>query len=397
MANLFSYVLAILAGLLAIPSVTLCLEIAAGLLGPKVSARSDLGARWRVAVVVPAHNESLGIASTLGDIKGQLRDGDDLLVVADNCTDDTAAVARTSGAEVLERNDTARIGKGYALDWGLRHLEGNPPEIVVVIDADCRLAEGAIDQLASNCSMTGRPVQALYLMTSPDGSQINHQIAEFAWRVKNWVRPLGLRALNLPCQLMGTGMAFPWRVIRGANLATGWIVEDLKLGLDLAATGHQPLFCPSARVTSQFASSARGTEIQRSRWEHGHIQTIVKYAPRLAWAAITRGSFGLLALTLDLTVPPLTLLAVLVMLLVVVTGIGAILGVAFTALIVSAACLVGCTIAILSAWWKYGRDVLPPRAISLLPSYILGKLWLYRRPLLGKMTAHWIGTDRGKS
>ena len=356
MANLFSYLLLILAGLLAIPSVTLCLEIAAGLLRPNVSVRSA-GARWRVAVLVPAHNESMGIASTLEDIKGQLRDGDDLLVVADNCTDDTAAVARTSGADVLERNDPERIGKGYALDWGLRHLEGNPPEIVVMIDADCRLAEGAIDQLASNCSTTGRPVQALYLMKSPDGSQINHQIAEFAWRVKNWVRPLGLRALNLPCQLMGTGMAFPWRVIRGANLATGWIVEDLKLGLDLAAAGHQPLFCPSARVTSQFASSARGTEIQRSRWEHGHIQTMVKHAPRLAWAAITRGSFSLLALTLDLTVPPLSLLALLLMLMFLVTGIAALLGMAFPALIVSAACLVGCTIAIhirvVEIWARY--------------------------------------------
>jgi len=396
MANLVSYLLAVLAGLLAIPCAMLCLEIAAGLFRPKFSVRPELGARWRVAVLVPAHNESIGIVPTLSDIKAQLRDGDELLVVADNCTDDTAAVARTLGAGVVERQDTERIGKGYALDWGLRHLEGNPPEIVVVIDADCRLAEGAIDQLASNCSMTGRPVQALYLMTSPDDSQINHQIAEFAWRVKNWVRPLGLRALNLPCQLMGTGMAFPWCVIRRANLATGWIVEDLKLGLDLAAAGHQPLFCPSARLTSQFAISARGSEIQRTRWEHGHIQTIVRYAPRLTWAAIARGSFGLFALTLDLIVPPLSLLAMLLMLMVLITGIAAILGVASTALVISVGCLVGFTIAVLVAWWKYGRDVLPPRAISSLPGYILGKLGLYRKALCGKFTAHWIGTDRAK-
>ena len=88
-----------------------------------------------------------------------------------------------------------------------------------MIDADCRLAEGAVDQLTTTCLTTGRPVQALYLMTAPEGSAINQQIAEFAWRVKNWVRPLGLSALASPCQLMGTGMAFPWQVIRSADLA----------------------------------------------------------------------------------------------------------------------------------------------------------------------------------
>ena len=150
---------------------------------------------------------------TLDDIKAQLRSGDRLLVVADNCTDDTAAVAKVAGAEVTERHDLARIGKGYALDWGLQHLSVDPPEIVIVIDADCRLATNTLDQLAMACATTRRPVQALYLMTAPDEPSINYRVAMFAFRVKNWVRPLGLRALNLPCQLMGTGMAFPWECI----------------------------------------------------------------------------------------------------------------------------------------------------------------------------------------
>ena len=98
-------------------------------------------------------------------------------------------------------------------------------------------------------------MQALNLQIAPrTNSPIDFRVAEFAFRVKNWVRPLGLRALNLPCQLMGTGMAFPWAVIRSANLASGLAVEDLKLGLDLARAGHPPLFCPSA---ASIASSQR--------------------------------------------------------------------------------------------------------------------------------------------
>ena len=397
METFVPWLLVILAGLLAIPTAVLCLEIAAGLVRRQVPTNPGRDPGRRIAILVPAHNESVAIASTLEDIKVQLRPGDRLLVVADNCTDDTAAVARLSGAEVVDRQDSERIGKGYALDWGLRHLDKNPPDIVVMIDADCRLAEGSIARLTGACSMTGRPVQALYLMTVPDGSRINKQIAAFAWRVKNWVRPLGLGGLGLPCQMVGTGMAFPWPVIRTADLASGWIVEDLKLGLDLAAAGHPPLFCPSARVTSQFASSARGADIQRSRWEHGHIMTILKLAPRMLCIAIARANFSLLALTLDLAVPPLSLLALLLILMFAMTGVAALLGVDSAALIISTACLVGFVTTVGLAWNSYGRDVLPARAISSVPFYILAKLGLYGQILFGKMTAQWIRTDRTKT
>src|SRR5206468_2174628 len=102
----------------------------------------------------------------------------------------------TGSAEVIERVDPANHGKGYALDYGLQHFRLDPPEIVVILDADCRLAENAIDQLITACALTHRPVQASYLMTAPKDSRIDHRVAEFAWRVKNWLRPLGLGALG---------------------------------------------------------------------------------------------------------------------------------------------------------------------------------------------------------
>ena len=85
-------------------------------------------------------------------------------------------------------------------------------------------------------------------MTAAPGSRVNHQVAEFAWRVKNMARPLSLTALGLLCQLVGTGMAFPWALIRSVDLGSGQIVEDLKLGLDLAGAGYPPGFCPDAIV-----------------------------------------------------------------------------------------------------------------------------------------------------
>ena len=285
--------------------------------------------------------------------------------MADNCVDDTAAVAATAGAEVVVRNDPTKLGKSYALDFGLRHLSLNPPAIVIVIDADCRISEDTIDRLAAACAMTKRPVQALYLMTAPDNSRINHRVAEFAWRVKNWVRPLGLNALNLPCQLMGSGMAFPWELVCSANLANGSIVEDLKLGLDLAQLKSPSLFCPSARVTSIFPFSVEGAKSQRKRWEEGHIRMILTAVPGLLFRAVMRTNLSLLALTLDLLVPPLSLLVILVGGMFIVATIAAVFGLSPAALFISGASFMALTAIVFLSWLKYGRDVLPAKRYVL--------------------------------
>src|SRR5580698_7399464 len=308
MAILTTWTLTTIAVLLAAVSVVFTIEVVASLFFRRHQIAIKGERQVRVSVLLPAHDEAIGIAETLDNIKAQLEPGDRLLVVADNCSDDTANIAAARGAEVSVRFDATRIGKGYALDWGLRQLEKNPPDIVIVVDADCRLAPFAIDRLASTCEQTKRPVQALYLMTAPAGSRINHQVAEFAWRVKNMARPLGLSALGLPCQLMGTSMAFPWAIIRSVDLGSGQIVEDLKLGLDLARTGCLPSFCPEALVTSSFPNSEQGAKIQRQRWEHGQIGLICTAAIPLLREAIITQNFGLLVLVFDLLVPPLSLL-----------------------------------------------------------------------------------------
>jgi len=401
MASIFSALLTFGAAIVASVVAVFFVEVIAALTlrrrSDALSSNASSGIAARIAVLVPAHNESAGLLPTLDDIKRQLRSGDRVLVVADNCTDDTATIARTAGAEVLERHEPARRGKGYALDFGIQHLSSAPPDILIMIDADCRVAANAITRLTQLCAITHRPVQALYLMAAPANSRINHQVAEFAWRVKNWLRPLGLWTLGLPCQLMGTGMAFPWEVIRGVDLANGWLVEDLKLGLDLAAQGHPPLFCPSALVSSQFGSSAKAARTQRERWERGHIGMILTTAPRLFRRAVMDRNWNLLALTFDLAVPPLSLLAMLVVGIVCLTAACALLGFSLSALIVSGAALAAFVLAAFLAWLKCGRDVVPIGTVISIPLYILGKLGLYRIKIFNKTDAQWVRTDRTES
>lgn len=399
MVTFISYALATLASFLAILVAVFSAEVLAAIALPSrdrlTSATSQ--SRPRVAVLIPAHNESIGLLPTLRDVQAQMQSVDRVLVVADNCTDDTAVVAAATGADVVERNDARRRGKGYALAWGLRHLAADPPDVVVIIDADCRLASAAIDRLTRACAAKHRPMQALYLMTSPKESAINSRVAEFAWRVKNWVRPLGLSALGLPCQLMGTGMAIPWNLTRSVDLASGSIVEDLKLGHDLALAGSSPAFCSAATVTSAFASSIEGLQSQRRRWEQGHIGMILAAAPRLITVAITQRDLNLFALALDVAVPPLSLLAMLIVAMSLVAGLGTLIGSSSAALLVSTASLLLFVVSVFISWLKWGRDILPPSSIPLIASYVLGKIPLYWRILNSKSAAQWIRTDRRKS
>jgi len=346
--------------------------------------------------LIPAHDEAKGILETLNDIKPQLRPTDRLLVVADNCTDDTAAVAASAGAEVTVRSDVAKIGKGYALDWGLTHLASTPPDIVIMIDADCSVTSGTIDRLTTVCEQSRRPVQSLYLMTAPTGPAINHQVAEFAWRVKNWVRPSGLGALGLPCQLMGSGMAFPWAVIRSVELSSGFIVEDLKLGLDLAKAGHAPIFCPSAVVKSTFPTSAAGSRVQRHRWEQGHLSLILIKAPALIYAAARRRDINLLALALDLAVPPISLFGLILLATLFGTGIFATLTSSVLSLGISATCVAFFLMTTFIAWLAYGRLILPPTSLPRIASYIGTRFSLYWSLLLGHRVSRWVRSDRSK-
>ena len=352
--------------------------------------------RPSIAVLVPAHNEAAGIAATLCSIQAQLQRGDRVVVVADNCIDDTAAAASTAGAETIERNDPARRGKGYALDFGVRHLASAPPEVVIVVDADCLLQRGALDILASRSLAANRPIQALYLMQSPAGAGLKTKVAEFAWTVKNRARALGFQRAGLPCQLMGTGMAFPWPLIERAELASGHIVEDLKLGLDFARVGQAPLFCPEALVTSVFPSKQEGVQTQRTRWEHGHLGMMLKEGPRLLLESLRTTNRDLLALTMDMCVPPLALLTLLVlvfcllgMLLWVVTGDA----LPWSFAIINPAML---GLAVLLAWTRFGRGILTFGNLAYAPIYALSKIPVYVKFLVRRQV-EWVRSHRDVS
>jgi cellulose synthase/poly-beta-1,6-N-acetylglucosamine synthase-like glycosyltransferase len=349
--------------------------------------------RQRLTVVMPAHNEASIIANTLRSLLQQLTKSDRLVVVADNCSDQTAAIAAAEGAEVIVRTDSNRRGKAYAVDFAVRHLEFDPPDIVMVIDADCQVATGSIERLVSLCARTARPVQALYLMQAGNNAGLKMRIAEFACTVHNQVRPAGLHRLGLPCQLMGTGMAFPWSCISSVRIANGNMAEDYKLGIDLARAGTPPLFCPEALVTSQFPTSIEGILSQRTRWEHGHIALLLNDAPRLFLHSLATLNVSSMALALDLCVPPLALLTLQV----VAIWFASVLFYARTTaripLAMASIAVVLLALSVLLSWGRYGRRIISLGSLALAIFYILWKIPLYARFLMARQRV-WLRTRR---
>lgn len=394
MSTLLSGLLSALALLVLLPALVLSAQVLLACLPARRSAPAALGGqRAALAVLVPAHDEAPIIRATLASIALQLQAQDRLLVVADNCSDDTAALARACGAEVVERTDPLRRGKGYALDFGIRQLACNPPPVLVIVDADCQLAAGALDHLARCCLAEGRPAQALYLMQAPPQAGVKVLVAEFAWRVKNLVRAQGFARIGLPCQLTGTGMAFAWQDLAGVSLASGHLVEDLKLGLDFCRIGKAPVFCPQALVSSQFPASEEGLSSQRTRWEHGHLGMLLSDAPGLLASAVRQRNWPLLAMSVDLLVPPLALLTLAT---VVLCGLGWLVWLLFgsvaPALIASLA-LGLLSAAVLLAWWRFARERIGLAVLIHAPLYAVKKIPLYLGFLVRRQV-EWVRSKR---
>ena len=390
---LIDVVLWAIALILLIPVTVLFLECSAAFLSGFPPTAETKAPRPKAAVLIPAYNEAAGIAATISTILPQLTPQDRLLVIADNCTDATAEIARNCGASAIERQDTQRKGKGYALDFGLQSLESAPPEVVIMVDADCICQPDSIEKLARAALASKRPVQATYLMEQPPNPTPKDSISALAFLVKNLVRPSGLKQLGFPSLLTGTGMAFPWSIIRSVSLASSNIVEDMQMSLDLAIAGHPTVFCPEAKVTGCLPQQQEAAKSQRTRWEHGHLQTLLTQTPRLAKASVEQKRFDLLALALDLSIPPLSLLVAIWVAAFAASLLAAAFGTSPIPAVFLAVQGLLILISIIGAWAKFGRADISGSTLLSVPFYILWKIPLYLGFILKRQTK-WVRTER---
>lgn len=344
-------------------------------------------------IVVPAHDEEVLIATTVATLAAEIEHGCRILVVADNCKDRTAQRARDAGAEVIVRNDPDRRGKGFALAAARDALRAGPPQVVLIIDADCRIDRKSLETLARVSAESGRPAQAAYMFVPNRDASVMVQISNFAFMLKNLIRQRGLQRLAGRAHLTGTGMAFPWRLFDDADLGGANIVEDLALGLQLSERGYPPVFVQSAQVWSEAAADEQ-TLVQRRRWEGGSLSTAMKMVPRNLLRGLSRGDFREILAAFDLGIPPLAML-VLLNLAAFVLGLLAwtIEGFHWPIMVQVALGLLA-LVALIIAWAREGRTFISARALVRLPLYVLWKIPLYMGLVRGGAPRDWIRTGR---
>ncbi|MDX3899210.1 MAG: glycosyltransferase [Sphingobium sp.] len=375
----------------AIPVGVLALEC---FVGTPAGRGAESSAAPPFMVLMPAHDEAAGIGRSVADVLAQLRPCDRLLVVADNCADDTAAIARRLGAWVIERHDPTLRGKSHALEYGRAFMTREPfwrsagPAVVLIVDADCSPEPGALARLAAASAARGSVVQGAYLLVPPPGATPVVRMSCFAFMVKNLVRQIALRRLTGAALLQGSGMAFPVAIFEGINWSDDSLVEDLDMGLRLLLAGTHVTF--EERVTFlSGASSQGGTAGQRRRWEHGMMQSMRIFVPRLLWAALS-GRPRLIFLALDQIVPPTVLLLLIAA---VTTCAGVIVGGLATPVLLLLACDLALAAGLLAAWLRHGRGLLPARDIGACVRYIIWKLPIFAQ-FVTRRQRQWVRTER---
>ena len=374
--------------LLALPgALGLAVLTVAGLLGPR-APRSPRGpGPRRLAVVVPAHNEEHNVPTAVASLLAAAPPPFelDVIVVADNCSDQTAERARAAGARVLERRDPERRGKGFALAFGFDDALAQGADAVVVVDADSRVGHGFLVALHGAFAAGARAVQGRYEASEELGAPPQRRLARLAFAAFNVLRPRGRARLGLSAGLFGNGFGLDAALLRERPYGALSIVEDLEYHLDLVGRGVRVAYVDEARVEAPLPTSDAGNRTQRTRWEGGRLRMAALHLPGLL-LRLPRAP-RLLEPTLDLLLLPLGLhLLLFLPALVLGPELGRALAVGFLAVLLAH---VG------GAWVLLGKKPADLAALALVPFYVARKLALLPATLgASRARAAWRRTER---
>jgi len=349
--------------------------------------------RRRFAIVIPAHNEEAVLARTLASI-ARLEYPQhlvDVWVVADNCIDATARIARHAGACVVERRDPIRIGKGYALAWLIEQIAatGERYDAFLIVDADSVLSPNFLRAMDGSLEAGATVAQGYYTVLPVHGTWAE-ALRGAALALVHYLRPVSKARIGASCGLKGNGMCFAAPVLERYGWPCAGLAEDVEFGLLLARDGVRVAFVPDAVVRGEIPPTLRAAAGQNRRWEAGRLAAARAALPLLAHGLRRRSRVAIDA-AVEQLVPPLSL----------PVGLAVVALAAGWAL--RAPLLTVCAVSALAMFAFYiVAGLLLARAthrewlaLALAPLYICWKVALYLRVLLGPRPRAWVRTRRG--
>lgn len=237
--------------------------------------------------IIPAHNEEAVISNLIESLKKQDYPQDllDIYVIADNCTDSTAKVAREAGAIVYERFDPEHKTKGYAMNWFLdqKIKENAPYDAFCVFDADNIADADFIKNMNKKLCQGEEVVQGYRDIKNPTDNWITAGYAIFYWMMNRFYH-LARYNLGLSPLINGTGFMVKFDVIKPDGWNTKTLTEDIEFSLKNIIQGRKLGWAVDAKVYDEQPTGFMQSWKQRSRWTVGHIQCIKEYTKPLAGA-----------------------------------------------------------------------------------------------------------------
>lgn len=242
----------------------------------------------RFMAIIPAHNEEAVVANLIESLKQQTYNKElyDIYVIADNCTDNTAKVAREAGAIVYERFDETKKTKGYALNWFLQQKikEDAPYDAFFVFDADNIVDKNFIVNMNKKLCQGEDVVQGYRDIKNPSDNWITAGYAIFYWQMHRFYH-LARYNLGLSPLLNGTGFMVKFDVVKPQGWDTVTLTEDIEFSLKRIIKGKKLGWATDAIVYDEQPTGFKQSWSQRSRWTVGHMQCIKTYTKQLAVAA----------------------------------------------------------------------------------------------------------------
>jgi len=363
----------------------------------------------RFLILVPAHNEERLLPELLTNLH-QLDYPQSLYavhVVADNCTDQTAEIARQGGAIAHERVNDAQRGKGFALQWLLQRLQqaNEPHDAIVILDADSIVSPNFLRVMDGRLARGERVIQAYYAVRNPDQSwAVSLRYAALA--VLHYLRPLGRMALGGSAGLKGNGMVFVADILKQHEWSAS-VTEDIEFHMTLVLAGERVMFAPDAVVEAEMPHTLTGSQVQNSRWEQGRLEVARRYIPALlrgAGSAIKQKKYGRAYLLFDAVmehiIPPFALLtglsglSLLTALLLFFVAPNNSLG--LISLILGSLIVVGQIVYIFYGLYLVKAPRKVYEALLYAPVFIVWKIGVYIQVLLGRGDKGWVRTERNE-
>lgn len=236
------------------------------------------------AIIIAAHNEQQVIKHLVENIQvlKYPRELYDIFVIADNCKDNTAKIARAAGAIVYERFNLEERGKGYAMEWMFTKLFKLPRQYdgVVIFDADNLVHENFLLEMNNRLCKGEQVIQGYLDAKNPDDTWISGTFAISFW-VVNHIWHLAKYNIGLSSVLGGTGMCISTKVLSKFGWGATCLTEDMEFTMKVLLEGIPTTWAHDAIVYDEKPLTFGQAWKQRKRWAQGHFDIAGRYIPRM--------------------------------------------------------------------------------------------------------------------